>query len=353
MPSALHSVFLFGAVAAALITSPAHAAAPMRDTAVRRISLPPEMSPPGVPTPADRDRRLREKGLEEGAPMFVRVFKAEAELEVWLHKGERYELFATYPICYFSGRLGPKLREGDRQAPEGFYSVSSAQLHRRGRWPRSFDIGFPNALDRANKRTGSAILVHGGCSSIGCFAMTNALMEEIFTLADRAIDNGQASVPVHVFPFRMTDENMAAQRAHPWSFFWANLKEAYDMFEREQRPPQVAVCGNRYLVRDPDADMALPQTPRRMVKLARMMMGQRPIKAGECQEEPGPSLEAIAAAEKMALGLRTAAVPQTPHTTRPVPPVPVRVYRNARANYAAARKARVAVFNRRVAARMR
>jgi murein L,D-transpeptidase YafK len=351
MPSALNSVLLSGAVAAALLSQPVQAAAPIRDTAVRRISLPPKMDPPGVPTPADRDRRLREKGLEEGAPMFIRVFKAEAELEVWLHKGERYELFATYPICYFSGRLGPKLREGDRQAPEGFYSV--AHMHRHGRWPRSFDIGFPNALDRANKRTGSAILVHGGCSSIGCFAMTNALMEEIFTLADRAVDNGQASVPVHVFPFRMTDENMAAQREHPWSFFWANLKQAYDIFEREHLPPQVAVCGNRYLVREPDTDMAMPLTPRRMVKLARMMIGQRPIKAGECHEEPGPSLEAIAAAEKMATAVQTASIPQTPLARMPIPPVPVRAYRNVRANYAAARKARVAVFNRRVAARIR
>lgn len=353
MPSALNSFFLTVAVAAALLATPADAAAPMRDTAVRRISLPPTMSPPGVPTPADRDRRLREKGLEEGAPMFIRVFKAEAELEVWLHKGERYELFGTYPICYFSGRLGPKLREGDRQAPEGFYSVNAAQLHRHGRWPRAFDIGFPNQLDKANKRTGSAILVHGGCSSIGCFAMTNALMEEIFTLAERAIDNGQASVPVHVFPFRMTEQNMAAQSGHPWSFFWANLKEAYDVFEREQRPPQVAVCGSKYLVREPDADMSLSQSPRRMVRLARMMLGQQPVKAGECHEEPGPSLEAIAAAEKMARGMQTASVPQSPLATMPVPPAPVRAYRNVRANYAAARKARVAVFNRRVAGRIR
>lgn len=353
MPSALNSILISGAVAAVLLSTPAQATAPLRDTAVRRISLPPKMSPPGVPTPTDRDRRLREKGLEEGAPMFIRVFKAEAELEIWLHKGERYEHFATYPICYFSGRLGPKLREGDRQAPEGFYSVNGAQLYRHGRWPRSFDIGFPNALDRANKRTGSAILVHGGCSSIGCFAMTNALMEEIFSLAERAIDNGQASVPVHVFPFRMTDENMAAQRDHPWSFFWSNLKEAYDVFEREQRPPQVAACGNRYLVREPDADMAMPQTPRRMLKLARMMLGQRPIKAGECHEEPGPTLEAIAAAQRMAHGMQVAAVPPTPFATMPVPPAPVRAYRNVRANYAAARKARMAVVHRRVAARIR
>jgi len=326
----------------------------MRDTAVRRISLPPTMSPPGVPTPADRDRRLREKGLEEGAPVFIRVFKAEAELEVWLHKGDKYEHFATYPICYFSGRLGPKLREGDRQAPEGFYSVSAAQLYRKGRWPRSFDIGFPNALDKANKRTGSAILVHGGCSSIGCFAMTNALMDEIFSFAEKAIDNGQDLIPIHVFPFRMTDENMAVQSRHPWSFFWDNLKQAYDVFEREQRPPQVAVCGARYLVRDPDADPVVPVTPRRMVKLARMMTGQLPLKPGECQNEPGPTPEAIAAASKMAATVQTASVSQ-PRAGVPVAQAQMRGYRNVRANYAAARKARMANFarNGRVAGRIR
>jgi murein L,D-transpeptidase YafK len=328
----------------------------MRDTAVRRISVPPTMSPPGVPTPADRDRRLREKGLEEGAPIFIRVFKAEAELEVWMHKGDRYEHFATYPICYFSGRLGPKLREGDRQAPEGFYNVSANHLHRGNpRWPRAFDIGFPNALDKANKRTGSAIFVHGGCSSIGCFAMTDALMDEIFSLTEKALDNGQDLVPVHVFPFRMTEENMAAQAKHPWSFFWDNLKEAYDIFEREHRPPQVAVCSARYLVREPDADMGAPIAPRRMVKLARMMTGQMPVKPGECQNEPGPTPEAIVAAAKMAKGVQTASVPQTPFTHMPVPTTPVRAYRNVRANYAAARKARVATFamNRRYAGRIR
>src|SRR5262245_49410414 len=124
-------------------------------------------------TAADRQRRLEEKGMTAGSAVMIRIFKAESELEVWLQKEDRFELFAIYPICFWSGRLGPKVREGDRQAPEGFYMVTTQQLHRRGRHPRSLDLGYPNALDRAYARTGSYILLHGGCRSIGCYAMTN------------------------------------------------------------------------------------------------------------------------------------------------------------------------------------
>src|SRR5262249_17473826 len=131
---------------------------------------------PGTPDLGHLGDRLAARGLNAGAPVFIRIFKAESELEVWLLRGSQYELFATYPSCQWSGTVGPKLREGDKQNPEGFYSVGPRQLHRVGRWPRSLNIGFPNSFDRAYGRTGSYILVHGGCSSIGCFAMTNAVM---------------------------------------------------------------------------------------------------------------------------------------------------------------------------------
>ena len=160
-----------------------------------------------------RDRRLADKGLAAGSPMLIRIFKAEFELELWMRKGERFELFATYPICYWSGTLGPKLHEGDKQAPEGFYAVGLNQIHRRGRWPRSLNIGYPNALDRAHARTGSLILVHGGCTSTGCFAMTNPVMAEIYALAEQALQQGQERIPIHVFPFRMTEANLAARGA--------------------------------------------------------------------------------------------------------------------------------------------
>ncbi len=371
MPSAI-SPFAAGfrALAAASALIAAQAAAPdafaaardangsatalgLRETAVRRLNLPVAMTPTGVATPQDRERRLKEKGFEEGSAVMIRIFKAESELEVWMKKGETFERFATYPICYWSGKLGPKQREGDRQAPEGFYSVSANQLHRRGRWPRALDIGFPNALDRANKRTGSAILVHGGCASIGCYAMTDPVMEEIFTLAEKAVEGGQDAIPIHVFPFRLTEGNLAAQSRHPWAGFWQNLKEAYDSFERTKQPPHVAVCGARYLVRDGTEDSAAPVVPRRMVKLARMMRGELPLKPGECNEEVPATPEVVAAANRMANGMRTAEVPQTPLATMPIPPHPVRAYRNVRANYAAARKARMATYGRRYAAAVR
>ena len=197
---------------------------------------------------AERARRLSEKGMSAGSAAMIRIFKAESELELWLQKDGRFELFAAYPVCFWSGVLGPKLREGDRQAPEGLYSVGIEQLHHKGRHPRSLDLGFPNPLDRTLARTGSYILVHGGCRSIGCFAMTNPVMEEIYALRERALREGQERIQVHVFPFRMTEANMAAQAESAWHEFWLNLKDAYDVFERTRVPPTVRVCRGRYVV---------------------------------------------------------------------------------------------------------
>jgi murein L,D-transpeptidase YafK len=193
-------------------------------------------------------RRVAAKGMALGSPVMIRVFKSESELEVWMHKGERFELLAVYPICNWSGVLGPKLTEGDKQSPEGFYSIGARQLHRTGRWPRSLDIGFPNTFDRAHGRTGSYILVHGGCTSTGCYAMTDPVMEEIYALGEAALRQGQWHIPVHVFPFRMTQANLAAHTGSEWSVFWASLKEAYDLFERTRRPPYVSVCNKQYVV---------------------------------------------------------------------------------------------------------
>ena len=205
---------------------------------------------PGTPDVAVLQPRLREKGVTLSSPILVRIFKTESELEIWKQKDDRFVLFATYPICHWSGTLGPKLRDGDRQAPEGFYTVTRAQARHVGRWPVSIDLGYPNILDQSQARTGSDILIHGGCSSVGCFAMTNPVSEEIHQLTIAAIEAGQQRVPVHIFPFRMTGENMAAQSASPWSPFWNNLKEGYDLFERTQRPPLIGVCSGRYIFQE-------------------------------------------------------------------------------------------------------
>jgi len=201
---------------------------------------------PGTPNVAMLNDRLREKAVSLSAPIVIRIFKMESELEIWKEKNGSFTLFATYPICHWSGSLGPKLRQGDKQAPEGFYTLTKKQLHHSGRWPQSLLINFPNIYDQAEARTGSDILIHGGCTSVGCFAMTNPVSDEIYRLTSSAIDGGQDHVPVHIFPFRMTDENMKAQATPAWSGFWMNLKEGFDAFERTKRALRVTACDGRY-----------------------------------------------------------------------------------------------------------
>ena len=198
--------------------------------------------------PAQVEERLKEKALKRGAPVFLRIFKGDLEVELWMKRGERYELFATYPICAWSGQLGPKVREGDLQAPEGFYTIGKGQLNPNSHYHRAFNLGYPNDLDRAHNRTGANLMIHGGCGSVGCFAMTDAEIDELWLLVTAALDNGQERVPVHVFPFRMTNERMAAFAWHPWADFWRDLKPAYDSFEKSHIPPRISVCNKRYSV---------------------------------------------------------------------------------------------------------
>lgn len=204
---------------------------------------------PGTPDTTQLATRLAAAGVELGAPVLIRIFKAESELEVWVKKARTFVLFATYPVCYWSGALGPKLREGDRQTPEGFYTITEDLLHHGERWQRSLNIGYPNVFDRSNGRSGSVILVHGGCDSSGCFAMTNAVNAELYDLVAAALAS-TPHVPLQVFPFRMTDANLEANAKSPWMEFWRDLKDGYDSFERTRLPPQVSVCSKRYRARD-------------------------------------------------------------------------------------------------------
>lgn len=201
---------------------------------------------PGTPNVSIFDKRLKAAGLTLRSPMMIRVFKAESELEVWKEKDGALVLFASYPICHWSGSLGPKLREGDKQAPEGFYTVTKKQLRHFGRWPRSLHINFPNVYDQSQARTGTDILIHGGCTSVGCFAMTNPVSDEIHRMTEAAIEAGQEHVPIHIYPFRMSDENMRTHASPAWQSFWSNLKEGYDLFERTKRAPLVSACDGRY-----------------------------------------------------------------------------------------------------------
>ncbi|MBU6373567.1 MAG: 2-dehydro-3-deoxyphosphooctonate aldolase [Alphaproteobacteria bacterium] len=189
--------------------------------------------------------------LRLGAPVFVRIVKEVRTLELFVRSDVdgRFYRFRTYPICSFSGALGPKLREGDGQAPEGVYLVRPRQLNPVSSYHLSFDLGFPNAFDRANGRTGSALMVHGNCVSIGCYAMGDPAIEEIWTAMTAALRGGQAAVPVHAFPFAMTPQALAARATNPNAAFWADLAPIWAAFERDARPPAVVVRNGRYALR--------------------------------------------------------------------------------------------------------
>lgn len=201
---------------------------------------------PSQPNLARFSERLAASGLKPGAPVLVRIFKRDFELELWMQRDGKFRRFATYPICRWSGWLGPKLTEGDRQAPEGFYTVDASALNPNSRWFRSFNLGYPNAFDRSQGRTGSLIMVHGGCGSIGCFAMTNGQMAEIWQLVTAALGAGQKRFQVQVYPFRMSDAAMTEHAQDPDAAFWRNLKAGNDLFEESSVPPKVSVCNGRY-----------------------------------------------------------------------------------------------------------
>jgi len=194
-------------------------------------------------------RLIESKGMEERAPILIRVFKEESTLEIWKKQTAtgKYALLKDYEICKWSGVLGPKLKEGDRQAPEGFYTIRPAQMNPNSSYHLSFNIGFPNDFDRAHGRTGTHLMVHGACSSAGCYSMTDEQIQEIYTLGRLAFEGGQRDFQVQAFPFRMTAENMARHRGNPNMPFWRMLKEGYDHFELLRQPPKVDVCDRRYV----------------------------------------------------------------------------------------------------------
>jgi murein L,D-transpeptidase YafK len=207
---------------------------------------------PGAPEilkgkpPLSLSQKLAEKGLKYGQPVFIRIIKESSELELWMDSGDRWVMMHSYPICRWSGSLGPKLKEGDGQSPEGFYAVTRRALNPKSSYHLSFNLGFPNAFDIAHGRSGSFLMVHGDCVSIGCYAMTDAGIEDIYGLVEAALKAGQPSVPVHIYPFRMTEENMLRHNGHRWLEYWENLKEGWDLFEQSKKPPVAAACGKRY-----------------------------------------------------------------------------------------------------------
>jgi murein L,D-transpeptidase YafK len=200
------------------------------------------------PLPAKLKAKIEQLNMDVKAPIYIRSFKETSEFEVWKQRRDgTYGLLKTYEICKWSGKLGPKIKEGDRQAPEGFYTVRPGQMNPNSKYYLSFNIGFPNAYDDAWGRTGNSLMVHGACSSAGCYSMTDDSAGEIYWLARDAFIGGQRSFEVHLYPFRMTAENMARHRNDPNMPFWQMLKDGNDHFEVTRKPPVVGVCDKRYV----------------------------------------------------------------------------------------------------------
>ncbi|MGY3584950.1 murein L,D-transpeptidase YafK [Bradyrhizobium sp. USDA 4341] len=200
------------------------------------------------PVPPKLVAAMTEKDMDMQSPILVRLFKQEAELEVWKQtRSGQFALLKTYPICRWSGDLGPKVREGDRQAPEGFYSINPSQMNPQSAYYLSFNTGYPNGFDKALGRTGSQLMVHGDCSSRGCYAMTDEQIAEIYSLGRESFFGGQKAFQLQAYPFRMTPVNMAKHRNNPNMPFWKMIKEGYDHFEVTKQEPRVDFCEKKYV----------------------------------------------------------------------------------------------------------
>ncbi len=224
-----------------------------------------------IPIPADVQALMSTKGMNKNSPVLIRSFKKESELEIWkMASNGQYALLKSYPMCRWSGQLGPKKREGDRQAPEGFYDITPASMNPNSSFYLSFNMGFPNAFDRTHGRTGAHLMVHGACSSAGCYSMSDDQIAEIYAIVREAHNGGQRAVQMQAMPFRMTAENLAKHRYDANMPFWRNLKEGSDMFEVARVEPKVSVCQARYAFN----------------------------RTGDCREDPNTQQIAAAAAEK-------------------------------------------------------
>ena len=201
-----------------------------------------------VPLSGELLAKIKAIGSSPGAPMMLRVFKQDSVMEVWKQTSAGpYALLTTYKICAWSGGFGPKVVEGDRQAPEGYYDITPALMNPYSHYYLSFNTGYPNKFDRSYGRTGSNLMVHGDCSSAGCYAMTDKEIAQIFALVRESFAGGNRAVQLEIFPFRMTPDNLAKQAGNPNMPFWQNIKTGYDVSELTKRPPTWDVCGKKYV----------------------------------------------------------------------------------------------------------
>lgn len=235
----------FGVMAMLLL-----AACGVTDKAEKAKSHTPEFDLP-IPdyTKMALQEQMRRFGFALGAKVYIRIIKDEHVLELWMLKADgKYHLYQKFPICVYSGDLGPKTRQGDKQSPEGFYDVTKSQMKPDSRFHLAFNLGFPNAYDRAHGYTGNYLMVHGNCVSVGCYAMGDSQIEVIYAIVSAAQQRGQYAVPVASFPFRMTQENLLAHQDSQWFSFWTQLKPAWDYFELRKVPPKISVENGQYVV---------------------------------------------------------------------------------------------------------
>jgi murein L,D-transpeptidase YafK len=276
--------------------------------------------------------KMSEAGVSRASPMLIRAYKKEGELEVWKADSQgEYKLVHTYPICRWSGQLGPKKIEGDRQVPEGFYAITPQMMNPNSSFYLSFNIGYPNQFDRSFGRTGSHIMVHGSCSSRGCFAMTDKQIADIYAMARESFAGGQQAIQMQSLPFRFTPQNLARYRADENMPFWRNLKEGADHFEVTKREPKVAACSRRYVfnasadgVMDPQASCPALKRDEALVaavekknredeqQVAALTSSVKPIKRIYADGDQHPSFKHTLFAYNAAEGVtRASSVPQT------------------------------------------
>ena len=249
------------------------------------------------PLPSALQSRLASIGTNAAAPMVIRIFKESSELEVWKQTpGGSYKLVKSYEICAWSGALGPKIREGDRQSPEGFYTITPALMNPNSSFYLAFNTGFPNKFDRVHGRTGSDLMVHGDCSSRGCYAMTDDAISEIYGLARETFKGGNASFQLQIYPFRMTAGNLAKHADSPHMSFWQDIKEGHDRFELAKRPPSWDVCGKEYVF-DVPAGLALDPAAACPVQVATVSAD---VAAKQAADQAAVDRELAAIAERAA-----------------------------------------------------
>jgi murein L,D-transpeptidase YafK len=233
------------------------------------------------------------KGLKLGSPVFIRIYKQTSKMELWVQQGSRYVLFKTFGICRWAGGLGPKMYEGDRQSPEGLYHISSEDLIVNPRWHRAMNINYPNRFDVINGRGGSGILIHGKCGSVGCFAIQDGNVEEVYDAVRAALHKGQARIPVLALPFRFAKYAPARGDTLKMNDFWTDLRRADLLFDRDRLPPTAYVCDGRYYFADRRGD-----SHRHAVHMPGCKLLDKPISAEEAANFEEKAKSVFAAAEE-------------------------------------------------------